>query len=71
MPAEKIEPSSMAPAPVTRPMAQPSAPAAHKPAPAAAPSLRARPSESVERNQAAGAEEDMLDIPAFLRRQAN
>jgi cell division protein FtsZ len=60
-PAEKIEPTTMG---VARP-------AQAAPAPAVAPAARPRPSETAERPQQNGAEEDMLDIPAFLRRQAN
>ncbi len=62
VPAEKIEPATMG-------AARPVQPA---PTMSAAPAARPRPApESVERPQQNGQEEDMLDIPAFLRRQAN
>ncbi|BBK35487.1 cell division protein FtsZ [Allostella sp. ATCC 35155] len=54
--AERVEP--------TTPMG------GHRPA-QPAPTPRPRPTETADRGQQAGADEDMLDIPAFLRRQAN
>ena len=47
---------------------------ARSPAPAPAsvkPAAAARPSEGADRSKAGRSEEDVLDIPAFLRRQAN
>jgi cell division protein FtsZ len=48
-------------------------PAAHHPAPQAAPAVQPRLSglDPKDRLSASRAEEDLLDIPAFLRRQAN
>ena len=48
-------------------------PAAHQPAPQPAPAVQPRLSglDPKDRLSASRAEEDLLDIPAFLRRQAN
>ncbi|BBK33631.1 cell division protein FtsZ [Stella humosa] len=74
LPAEKLDPAPMTPArPAAHQAPSHHAPAHHAPAAPSAPTPapRARATETVERNPPAGAEEDMLDIPAFLRRQAN
>jgi cell division protein FtsZ len=60
--AQKAEPQISAPA---------AAPARQSPAPAAAPQPRLSGLEGQAPATAAGGQEDLLDIPAFLRRQAN
>ena len=64
-----------APQPVPQPVAQPVAPPVEAQRPAE-PKMRARQPtlgglDPTDRLNSARAEEDMLDIPAFLRRQAN
>jgi cell division protein FtsZ len=75
-PAASMPAAPQAPAPA--PAAQPAPAAPSAPAAEARPEPKMRPTQPklggldpTERLQTARAEEDMLDIPAFLRRQAN
>ncbi|MGE0716728.1 MAG: cell division protein FtsZ [Alphaproteobacteria bacterium] len=78
----RVTGAAAAPAPAERPRQAPAQPERVEPAPAvsraATPAAPAQPPrgrlagvDPAERTQQSSAEEDMLDIPAFLRRQAN